>query len=88
MKSNKWTLAREVNGEFTAENLRALLQAQGIQVYLNQEGAGRAYGLSVGPLGKVQILVPEEQLIEAQQILNQFDQGEFESADNGLDSQE
>ena len=48
---------------------------------LNQEGAGRAIGLSVGPLGEVEILVPADQLALTKQILENYYSGEFFEGD-------
>lgn len=81
MKNSNWVNIREVSGELIAENLRGLLEAQGIPVFLNQEGAGRAYGLNVGPLGLTQILVPEAYQAVAQEILEAFDRGDFSRLD-------
>jgi len=82
MSDEKWEVVLEVSGELQADLLRNLLEAQGIEVFLNQEGAGRAYGLTVGPLGDVQIMVPEHQSQEAHQILDDFYAGKFETNDN------
>jgi hypothetical protein len=81
MSDEKWELITEVSGELQADLLRNLLEAQGIQVFLNQEGAGRAYGLTVGPLGQVQVLVPSHQSKEAQQIVDDYYAGKFEASD-------
>ena len=82
MSDEKWELITKVSGELQAELLGNLLKAQGVKVFLNQEGAGRAYGLTVGPMGEVQILVPEHQSQEARRIINDFYAGKFE-ADEG-----
>ena len=87
MSEDKWELVIEVSGEFQANLLRNLLEAQGIKVFLNQEGAGKAYGLTVGPLGQVQILVPENQSQEARQIVDDYYAGKFETNEE-LDSEE
>ncbi|MFN2198090.1 MAG: putative signal transducing protein [Anaerolineales bacterium] len=81
MADANWVNIREVAGELIAENLRGLLEAQGIPVYLNQEGAGRAYGLNVGPLGLTQILVPENYRAAAEEVLEAFDRGDFSGED-------
>lgn len=78
MSEEKWTVIAEIYGELQAELIRGLLDAQGVRVFLNQEGAGRAYGLSVGPLGLVQLLVPESQSQLAEQILADYSSGKFE----------
>ena len=87
MSAEKWELVIEVSGELQAELLRNLLEVQGIQVFLNQEGAGKAYGLTVGPLGQVQVLVPEHQGQEARQIVDDYYAGKFETNEE-LDSEE
>ncbi|HEX9616699.1 MAG TPA: DUF2007 domain-containing protein [Anaerolineales bacterium] len=78
MTGEKWETVVEVFGELEAEMLRGLLEAQGIPVILNQEGAGRAYGLNVGPLGMVQILVRESTSSNARKVLDDYYAGKFE----------
>lgn len=82
MDREDWKVLTDVNGPLEGELLKGLLEAQGIPVVLNQEGAGRAIGLTIGPLGLVQILVPAEQYQEAQQVLEDFYAGKFESPDD------
>ena len=79
MSGESWEVIIEVPGELQADLLRGLLEAQDIKVFLNQEGAGRAYGLNVGPLGQVQVMVPESQRQEAQQIVDDYYAGKFEA---------
>jgi hypothetical protein len=89
MAHENWEIVREVYGELQAEILRGLLEAQGIQVILNQEGAGRAYGLNVGSLGQVQIMVPSHAAPEARQVLEDYYAGKFEETDSpGVDDTE
>lgn len=85
MSSDNWEVVHEVSGELQAELMRGLLEAQGIRVMLNQEGAGRAYGLNVGRLGQVRILVPTSQLEEARSILNDYFSGVYEQEGDSLD---
>jgi len=82
MSEERWEVIEEVYGELQAELLRGLLEAQGIQVVLNQEGAGRAYGLNVGHLGQVQIMVPASSIGDARRILEDYYAGKFETADD------
>ena len=72
MTDAKWVVVNTVSGSLQADILRTLLESRDIKVFLNQEGAGRAYGINVGPLGEVQILVPESQSQEAKQILDDY----------------
>jgi hypothetical protein len=83
MSEESWEIVAEVYGEIQAELLRGLLEAQGIPVTLNQEGAGRAYGINVGPLGMVQIMVPSHLGPEARQVLEDYQSGKF--SENGGD---
>jgi len=84
---HEWVVLERIAGDLQAEILRGLLEAQGIPVLLSQEGAGRAIGLSVGPLGEVEILVPEGLRLEAEQVLEMYRTGEFET-DEELDEGE
>lgn len=81
MSAEKWEVITEVPGDLQAEILRNLLEVQGIEVFLNQEGAGRAVGLTLGPMGQVQVMVPQHQSEEARQIVEDYYQGKFESDD-------
>jgi hypothetical protein len=47
-----------VSGRLEAEFIRSFLNADGIECELSQESAGSVFGLSVGILGAVDILVP------------------------------
>lgn len=84
----RWEVVEMVQGQLQAEILRGLLEAQGLQVWLNQEGAGVAYGITVGPLGTVEILVPSSQLPQARQILDAYYEGEFAEEDSDSSSDE
>ncbi len=78
MSQQKWVVVHKVAGEFQAELLRGLLEAQGVQVQLLQEGASRAIGLTFGPLSEVEIYVPETQASDARDVIARFEAGEFE----------
>jgi len=73
-----WKTVISVQGEIQAEVLRGLLDAQGISVHLSQEGVARAYGLGVGPLSEVEILVPEKSFDAAQEVIKKYQAGDFE----------
>lgn len=49
--------------------LRSLLQAHAIEVWLSGESAGSAIGLSVGRLGRIELMVRRSDLERAQEIL-------------------
>jgi hypothetical protein len=83
MGNKTWVVVGEIAGTIQAEILRGLLEAQGISVKLGQESAGRAYGLELGPLGTIRILVPENEQAEAESILGDYMAGRYDSEDNG-----
>ncbi len=80
--TNDWEVVAEVGGMLTAELWRGLLEAQDIPVVLSQEGAGKAIGLTVGPLGNVVILVPANELDRARQVLADYETGEYEQSES------
>jgi hypothetical protein len=72
MTDAEWVMVDETAGMLQAELLRGLLEAEGISVMLLQEGAGKAIGLTVGPLGTVQMLVKPADAPRARQALDEF----------------
>ncbi len=86
MSAEEWEVVEEAAGALQAEVLRGLLEAQGVQVVLSQEGAGHwVYAVTVGPLGRVQILVPVEQLETARQILEDYRAGAYQDLEFPVD---
>ncbi len=65
----EWELLEDVFGMPQAELLRSYLEALGIPVVLSQEGYGHVLALTVGPLGRVQVMVPVEKLDAARQAV-------------------
>jgi hypothetical protein len=57
------------NGHLAGEMIRILLESVSIPVFLVQESAGIAYGLTVGPLGQVKIYVPEAYTAQARDVI-------------------
>ncbi len=81
MGEKNWKTIISVQGELQAEVFRGLLEAQGIPVHLSQEGVARAYGLGVGPLSEVEIMVPETYFQDAQKVIDKYQAGDFEESD-------
>ena len=79
MSPQKWIILTKIAGELQAELMRGLLEAQGIPVMLAQEGAARAIGITTGPLGEVEIMIPEDKLQDARDILTRYQSGDFEN---------
>lgn len=80
--NNEWVVLAYVPGDLQAEILRGLLEAQGVPVFMSQESAGRAIGLTIGPLGEVTLLVRAGDLQEAQRVLADYRSGIFENEAN------
>ncbi|HNR01132.1 MAG TPA: DUF2007 domain-containing protein [Anaerolineaceae bacterium] len=82
----KKTVRKEVvyvaNGMLEAESVRILLESFGIPAYTNQESAGTVYGLTVGPLGEVEVIVPPEFIPDAKKIIAEMKAGNLEIKDN------
>lgn len=81
MSSEHWVNVYNEYGRLSAELIRILLESRNIPVQLIQEGAGAAYGLTVGPLGNVSILVPESRSAEATQLLEDYGAGNLDIGD-------
>jgi hypothetical protein len=80
MSEKSWEKIGVAAGDLQAEILKGLLEAQGIPVVLSQEGAGQTFGLTVGRLGEVDILVPTHLVSQANQVLDDYEQGKFQSS--------
>ncbi len=76
-----WVSVLTTHNPAQADILRGLLEAQGVPARLLQEPAARVFGLHVGPLGEIQILVPAERQAEAEDVVSAFFRGDFEEAD-------
>ena len=85
MSKFSWKSIITVQGELQAEVVRGLLEAQGIPVHLSQEGVARAYGLGVGPLSEVDILVPDNYHQVAEKVIESYQAGEFEEMGDQLE---
>ena len=79
MTEEEWVLVDKIQGQLQAEIIKGLLEAQGIQVWLNSQGAARAYAVSVGTLGAVELLVPTSQAVQAREVLDEYYRGDFEN---------
>ena len=66
------------NGKLEADSVRILLESFGIPAFVNQESAGAGYGLSVGPLGEVEVVVPMHYIADAKKIIEAMRAGDLE----------
>jgi hypothetical protein len=83
MVDEEWVLIENVQGQLQAEILKGLLEAQGIIVWLNAQGASHAYAVSVGTLGLVELLVPTSAADQARQVIEAYHRGDFEDMELG-----
>lgn len=66
------------NGKLEGDSVRILLESFGIPAFVNQESAGAVYGLSVGPLGEVEVVVPMQYIADAKKIIEAMRAGDLE----------
>lgn len=57
--------------------IQSWLQTEGILVRLKGEAVGNVYVFSTGPLGQVEVQVPEQQALRARAVLDAADKGEL-----------
>jgi len=69
-----------------AEIIKTTLLAAGIQAETSREGAGAAYGFTVGPLAMVSILVPEEDADEAEALLDAMLRGDLDDDSDAINT--
>jgi hypothetical protein len=81
MSSEEWVLLEKIEGQPQAEILKGLLEAQGIKVWLNAQGASHAYAVTVGTLGLVELLVPSSAAAQARQVLDAYYRGDYENVE-------
>jgi hypothetical protein len=82
MTNQKYVRIYSAEGKLAAEMVRLLLESFDINAILSQESVGTTYGLVLGTLGEVFILVPENKAQDAIQILESMDRGELEIDDD------
>jgi hypothetical protein len=68
-KEGQWQTVAQTAGLLPAQIIGGRLEAEGIPTRVWQEGAGRALGLTVGMLGAGHVMVPEEYVEQALEIL-------------------
>jgi hypothetical protein len=69
-----------------ADIIKSTLQAAGIPAQTSREGAGAVYGLTVGPLGMVDILVPEDHAARAEALLAAMRRGDLADDSDDADA--
>jgi len=74
-------MVQSAAGMIEAEILRGLLESNAVQAWLSHEAAGTAYGIAVGPVGKVDIMVLKKDLDRARSVLDDYYAGRLEQDD-------
>jgi hypothetical protein len=77
--SDRLVVVHTTTGSGPANIVKEMLEAAGIPAWLSQEGAGAAYGLTVGPMGLVDVLVASEHAAEAEALIAAMQRGDFEA---------
>jgi hypothetical protein len=67
--SPNWIIVATTAGVLEAQMIAGRLESLGIPAFVSYEPAGAALGLSVGALGRADVLVPEEYFERAAALL-------------------
>jgi hypothetical protein len=93
MDTASWVYLGRIGGNFSADILKGLFEAQGIQVEMYQEAAGKSvFPVTFGMLGEVDIYVKADDLEMAKEILAEIQMDyitpEDEDAEDAEDNEE
>ena len=72
-----YVVVATVQGQFAEQQVRAFLEAHGIETHAKGETLRNTYGISIDGLGAVDILVPADAVDVARELLARADRGEF-----------
>jgi hypothetical protein len=75
--SHQWKSVYTTNSEPIAHLIAGKLENEGIQTIVRKESAGSAYGITVGLLGKVDVLVPSDDYERAVALIAEPDDEEI-----------
>jgi hypothetical protein len=84
--SREYQAVYTANGQLEAHIIKGLLEAAGITVQVSQEGAGEALGFSIGLLGDAYLLVPDDQVAEAEALIAAMEKGDLQQNEAALRS--
>jgi len=74
---NEYVSVYLAEGQLEGEMVKAFLEAQGIPAMLSQEAVGKVYGMTVGDLGVVDVLVNQTNETRARELLQAMDAGDY-----------
>lgn len=69
----RWEVITNTPGLLPAQVIAGRLEAAGIPARAWQQSAGRAFGLVVGPMGTGYVIVPEEYVEQARDLLDELE---------------
>jgi len=72
VKDSKLQLVWKAQGYLDAQLIKNYLESFGIEVFDFEESVGKAYGLTVGSLGEVELYVRNEKAREAEEYMRRF----------------
>ena len=78
MSEAEWVTLLEVFDRLEAEILKEALEAQGIPSELFQEGVSHYLYPVGGPMGRIQVCVPDKNLQQAREWLESYNSGELQ----------
>lgn len=70
VREDGWAVLMEVYNQEEAQLVSGLLLMAEIPVRIDHEAIGEVLGLTVGPLAKIKIMVPEDRLQDAYKVLS------------------
>lgn len=83
MSSEEWSLLTRLQGRFEEDQLCAFLRANGIPVSTRGETLRHTHAMVMDGLGRVDVLVPPEQLEKARDLLSKVRSGALRLEDAG-----
>jgi hypothetical protein len=77
-----YVVVSTVQGQFAEQQIRAFLEAHGIESYVRGETLRTTYGISIDGIGAVDILVAPDAADRARDLLARAARGEFALGDD------
>lgn len=82
MKDKNLHLVWKAQGYLDAQLIKNYLESFGIEVFDYEESVGKAYGLTIGSLGEVELYVRKEKAREAEEYMRRYMEAKPEDAED------
>ena len=82
MKDKNLHLVWKAQGYLDAQLIKNYLESFGIEVLDYEESVGKAYGLTIGSLGEVELYVRKEKAREAEEYMRRYLEAKPEDAED------